>query len=184
MGSAALLESYASASVMVFGSVEFSSVKRALKAELNQDQGGLCVYCEKHLAPHDGQVEHIKPKSGPHKRPDLCFNYQNWAHSCIHANTCGQQKKGNLLPIEPEPGCNTHWFLSVDGSVTPKYGLDKALRHAVTQTCNMLGLNHAELVAERRKHFENLVLILKEAPAHASEFLHSQPYRFILATAL
>jgi hypothetical protein len=43
-----------------FDGLAFRSAKDAVKADLNADQGGLCVYCEKALAAVEGQVEHIK----------------------------------------------------------------------------------------------------------------------------
>lgn len=39
-----------------FNSRAFREVKAAVKADLNQDQDGLCVYCEKALSADEGQV--------------------------------------------------------------------------------------------------------------------------------
>lgn len=97
------------ATVAEFSSQAFQPVKTAVKADLNKDQGGLCVYCEGNLAPDAGQVEHIKPKGGPNAYPLLCFKYSNDAHSCINTKTCGQKKKNGLLPVEPGPGCNAQF---------------------------------------------------------------------------
>lgn len=171
-------------SVADFDSRAFQPVKQAVKADLNQDQGGLCAYCEKPLPATEGQVDHIKPKAGPNAQPDLCFTYRNYAHSCINPKTCGQKKKNGLLPIEPGPGCNAEWALSTDGTIEPLPELTRQRRHAVTQTRDMLGLNKdSNLVDERKRWLASAIAILQQAPADFPEFLQSAPYRHILATA-
>lgn len=167
-----------------FDSRAFQPIKLAVKADLNADQGGMCVYCEKPLQPTEGQIDHIKPKAGANARPDLCFAYSNYAHSCINPKTCGQKKKNGLLPIEPGPGCNTEWALSTDGTIEPLPELTRQCRHAVTQTRDMLGLNKdSNLVDERRRWLASAIGILQQAPADFPDFLQSAPYRHILATA-
>lgn len=165
-----------------FDSPTFTPVKRAIRADLNADQGGLCVYCEKPLSPAEGQIDHIRPRAA---RPDLCFTYSNCAHSCINPKTCGQKKKGGLLPIEPAPGCNAEWTLSTDGTIEPRPGLTRQRRHAVIQTRDMLGLNaDSNLVDERRRWLASAITVLRQVPAGFPAFLCSAPYRYILATAL
>ena len=167
-----------------FDSKAFQPVKQAVKAELNEDQGGLCAYCEKPLSAAEGQIDHIKPKAGPNGRPDLCFTYRNYAHSCVNPKTCGQKKSNGLLPIEPGPGCNAEWSLSTDGTIEPLPGLNRQRRHVVTQTRDMLGLNKdSNLVDERKRWLASAIAILQQNPASLSEFLHDKPYRYILATA-
>lgn len=168
-----------------FDSVAFRPVKDAVKADLNADQGGLCVYCERKLAASDGQVEHIKPKGGPNANPDLCFVYTNYAHSCINSKTCGQQKKNGILPIEPGPGCNANWSLSSDGYIEPVLDLTRRQQHAVRQTRDMLGLNKdSNLVDERQRWLKNALAVLQQAPSDIEQFLQVAPYRYILASAL
>ena len=168
-----------------FDSLAFRAVKAAVKADLNQDQGGLCVYCESALDAEDGQVEHIKPKAGRNAHPRLCFTYTNYGHSCINHKTCGQKKKNGLLPIEPGPGCNAQWALSTDGTIEPRPGLNRKQRHRVTQTRDMLGLNaDSNLVDERRRWLANSIAILQQAPDGIQAFLQLAPYRHMLATAL
>lgn len=162
----------------------FRSVKGMVKADLNADQGGLCVYCECELAADAGQVEHIKPKAGPNAHPHLCFSYTNYAHSCINSKTCGQKKKNGLLPIEPGPGCNAQWILSTAGTIEPITGLKRAQHHSVTQTRDMLGLQDPNLVDERQRWLKNALTVLKQAPNDIPQFLQQAPYRHILATAL
>lgn len=173
------------ATVADFNSRAFQPVKAAVKADLNADQGGLCVYCEKPLTPTEGQVEHIKPKAGANAHPHLCFTYTNYAHSCTNPKTCGPKKKNGLLPIEPGPGCNAQFALSTDGTIEPIVGLTKAQQHTVRQTRDMLGLNaDANLVDERKRWLENAIAVLQQAPNDIQDFLHAAPYRYMLATAL
>lgn len=173
------------AEVTEFDSWAFKAVKAAVKSHLNQDQGNLCAYCEKPLSPEEGQVDHIKPKAGPNAHPHLCFDYSNYAHSCINHNTCGQKKKHGLLPIEPGPGCNALWSLSTDGTIEPITGLTKRQAHDVRQTRDMLGLNaDSDLVDERKRWLVQAINVLRQAPNDFHTFLQVVPYRFMLRTAL
>ena len=172
-------------SVADFNSRAFQPVKALVKADLNADQGGLCVYCESVLAPDAGQVEHIKPKAGPNANPHLCFTFTNYAHSCINPKTCGQKKQNGLLPIEPGLGCNTMFALSTDGTIEPIAGLTRAESHTVRQTRDMLGLNaDANLVDERQRWLTNAIAVLRQAPDEIHAFLQTAPYRHLLATVL
>ena len=168
-----------------FDSPAFQPVKRAVKAALHAEQGGICAYCEQTLAPSAGQIDHIKPKAGPNAQPQLCFTYNNYAHSCITDQTCGQKKKNGLLPIEPAPGCNREWQLSTDGSIQPLAGLTRQRRHAVIQTRDMLGLNKdSDLVIERQKWLKQSIVVLQLVPNDLPAFLKTAPFRYILATAV
>jgi uncharacterized protein (TIGR02646 family) len=174
------------ATVADFDSLAFRAVKAAVKADLNQDQGGLCVYCESALDAEEGQVEHIKPKAGRNAHPHLCFTYTNYGHSCINHKTCGQKKKNGLLPIEPGPGCNAQWSLSTDGTIEPRASLiTSKQRHPVIQTRDMLGLNaDSNLVDERRRWLASSIVVLQQSPKDIQAFLQEAPYRHMLATAL
>jgi uncharacterized protein (TIGR02646 family) len=168
-----------------FDSLAFQPVKTAVKADLNQDQGGLCVYCESKLAANVGQLEHIKPKSGRNARPLLCFIYTNYAHSCINHKTCGQKKKDGLLPIEPGLRCNDYWTLSTNGTIEPIANLTRVKKHEVCQTRDMLGLNNdSNLVDERRRWLGNLLEVSQQAHTNARGFLQNVPFRDILTTVL
>jgi uncharacterized protein (TIGR02646 family) len=171
------------ASVTDFDSLEFQGAKKICKAALNQEQDGLCVYCEQLLAGTEGQIDHIKPKS---VRPDLCFSYTNYAHSCINNKTCGQKKKNGLLPIEPAFGCNQEWRVSsMDGSIQPVLGLTRTRKHQVTKTRDMLGLNvDSNLLDERKKWFDQTLVILREAPTDIQLFLQTAPFRYILTASI
>jgi uncharacterized protein (TIGR02646 family) len=163
----------------------FRPVKSVVKAALHGDQDGLCAYCERPLAADAGQIDHIRPKGGPNAHPHLCFAYRNYAHSCIDSRTCGQKKKNGLLPIEPGPGCNADWTLSMEtGDVVPRDGLTNRRRHEVEQTRGMLGLNAAasDLVKDRLGWLKNTAKVLQQAPDLLDEFLDTAPYRHLLRT--
>lgn len=169
-----------------FDGLPFRPVKRLVKVDLHQDQGGLCVYCEQQLKADEGQVEHIKPKAGANAHPHLCFDYNNYAHSCINNKTCGQHKGNGLLPIEPAPGCNSQWaIVSHSGLIEPLASLTRQQRHPVVQTRNMLGLNKdSNLVNERKKWFNQAVEVLKVAPNDFDQFLQSAPFRALIAASI
>lgn len=181
----AFVSSHPGAGASDWDSQTFQPVKRQIKKALNRDQQGLCVYCERELSAADGQIDHIKPKSGPNAHPQLCFIYTNHAHSCIHNKTCGQKKKHGLLPIEPGPDCNREWALSTDGTIEPVAGLTRRQRHDVTQTRDMLGLNaDPSLVDDRQKWFKSTLAVLAASPNDVDDFLQNTPFRYILATGL
>lgn len=173
------------AQVADWNSLAFRRIKPLIKAALNQDQQGLCAYCERKLVETEGQIDHIKPKAGSHAHPELCFEYSNFAHSCINPKTCGQKKKDGLLPIEPGPGCNDKWTLSTDGTIQPIAGLTRAQEHPVKQTRDMLGLNKdPALVDDRQKWLKSALAVLQESPDDIDTFLQGAPFRYILATVL
>lgn len=166
-----------------FDNRDFQPVKRDLKSTLNEDQAGLCVYCEQQLAGTEGQIDHIKPKGGPNAHPHLAFDYFNYAHSCVNEKTCGQKKKAGLLPIEPGPGCNDEFSLSVsDGRLEPLTGVSRQRKHAVRQTRDMLGLQSPMLVRKRKQWLEAALEVAKLNPALLHGFLADKPFRHILAT--
>ena len=180
----AFIASHPGATAVDFDSLAFQPIKSQVKADLNADQGALCVYCEAGLAADKGQVEHIKPKAGANAHSQLCFSYNNFAHSCINPKTCGQKKGNGLLPIEPGPGCNAQWSLSTDGTIEPVAGLTRAQRHQVRQTRDMLGLNKdSNLVDERQRWLKSALAVVQQSPAGFAQFLLQAPYRHILATA-
>lgn len=174
-----------SATVSDFNNAIFFNVKQAVRVSLHQVQGGLCAYCESHLSSTEGQVDHIKPKGGTYAHPHLCFQYTNYAYSCINPHTCGQKKKSGLLPIEPAIGCNAQWTISTDGTIEPLSSLNRSQKHNVIQTRDMLGLNKdPELVDERKRVFLNVLEIARTAPDLLTLFLASQPFRYIISSAV
>jgi uncharacterized protein (TIGR02646 family) len=161
----------------------FQATKKAVKKCLNEDQGGLCAYCESYLDANDGQIDHIKPKKGTNAHPHLAFTYTHYAHSCVNEKTCGQKKKAGILPIEPGPNCNRQFMLSTQGEILPLPTLTARQRHPVMQTLQMLGLESRQspsLVRERKKWINTTVTILQQAPDQISSFLADKPFRYIL----
>lgn len=159
----------------------FQRIKPAIKQQLNQEQQGLCVYCEREILPNDGHIEHIKPKRGAKAHSHLCFSYNNFAQSCNDKHTCGSKKKSGLLPIEPQIGCNNSFSLSTTGEITFITGLSRREKHRVRQTRDMLGLNKPHLVKEREKWCKSIITILKHDPgANIDDFLKDKLFRFIL----
>lgn len=167
-------------SVSDFDSRGFNRIKPLIKLQLHKEQGGLCVYCEKRLKANEGQIEHIKPKSGRTPYPNLCFQYINYAHSCINNKTCGQKKKDGLLPIEPKIGCNDNFSLLTDGSIEPINGLTRREKHTVIQTRDMLGLNHSVLKRDREKLIKIYISLLHSHPSTVHIFIKSKPFIHIL----
>ncbi|MCK5719907.1 MAG: TIGR02646 family protein [Thiomargarita sp.] len=164
-----------------FDSIEFNKLKLTIKTQLHQDQGGICVYCEQNLGATDGQIEHIKPKKGKNACPNLCFQYTNYAHSCINAQTCGQKKKNGILPIEPTIGCNNQFSLLTDGHIEPVNDLTKNEKHIVKQTRDMLGLNNSALVRTRQKWVATLSSMMQRDPSKdISSWLQDKQFRYIL----
>lgn len=163
-----------------FDGYPFQPVKRALKVALNEDQDGLCVYCEQRLAANEGQIDHIKPKGGPNAHPHLAFDYLNYAHSCVNEKSCGQKKKAGLLPIEPGPRCNNEFSLASDGQLGPMPELTRRRKHAVCQTRDMLGLQNPILVQERKRWIDAALEVLRTDPSLLSDFLRDKPFRHIL----
>jgi uncharacterized protein (TIGR02646 family) len=163
-----------------FDSLAFAAIKKAIRKHLHEDQQGLCAYCERLLAADEGQIDHIKPKGGPHGHPHLAFVYSNYAHSCIRHDTCGQKKGDGLLPIEPGPGCNDDVVLTTDGHIEPLRTLTRRRKHDVQCTMDMLGLRTAALVEDRRKWIEVLVHIMRNAPHLVHSFMANKPFRHII----
>ncbi|MFH4743980.1 retron system putative HNH endonuclease [Vibrio diabolicus] len=170
-----------------FDSLEFRPVKHIVRQKLYDLQGNLCVYCERSFSDINRiQVEHIKPKSGPNKRPDLCFSYENYAASCIQQESkslqsCGQNKKDKLLPIEPtSQQCNDFYILNTDGEILPIPSSTRPERHIRKSTTDILGLNKAFLVRKRKVKIDNLTKLMKMNPLAAKKFMDSGEFRFIL----
>ncbi|CAI8831311.1 hypothetical protein D3C76_860840 [compost metagenome] len=167
-----------------FDSETFRPVKKLVKTSLHHDQGGLCAYCETPLEANAGQIDHIKPKGGAEAHPQLTFSYTNYAHGCIRSKGCGQRKGDRLLPIEPAPGCNERFSLSLDGSLEAMPMLSRGEKHVVRQTRDMLGLQNPALVREREKWIKVLISLVKEKPLIVNDFLKEAPFRHILLRLL
>ena len=165
---------------------DFQDTKGAIKAKLNDEQSGLCVYCEKVLRPIDGHVEHVHPKRGPHADATRTFVYANLAQSCqgYHKEEkkrhCGDAKGHLVLTLPPSPGCNEPFVLHDDGLIVPNRanptpGLNPDdLAKQVDET---LRLNLSALKAERK----GVLDAVKQLPQQERlGFLLGGPFRFIV----
>ena len=160
---------------------KFQQTRHVVRRQLNQEQAGLCVYCENLLDPNAGHVEHIKPKQ---KNPDLTFEYPNLAHSCDgmaragnSARHCGPFKDNETLPVEPRPGCNTCFSIStLDGKLTATSGPASAMADA-SKTLKILGLNDPALTWTRKSYLD---AISQLEPSQKPIFLADTPFRWVL----
>lgn len=165
-----------------FNSAAFHPTKLAVKRALSADQNGLCAYCESPLAPDSGQIDHVKPKGGPHAHPHLTFSYDNYVHGCCdEPKHCGQKKGDGLLHLEPGPaGCNSQFDLSTNGQIDARTGLSRQERHLVRTTRDQLGLNFPALRLEREKWAIASLSLLQTSAADFESFIADKPFRFIL----
>ncbi|OOH76972.1 TIGR02646 family protein [Pseudomonas koreensis] len=163
-----------------FDTLGFLPYKKIVKASLHIIQEGLCAYCETPLQPTNGQVEHIKPKGGNNAFPHLTFDYENYAHGCINPKTCGQKKGSEVLPIEPRPGCNNFFSISIDGNLSPTPTLSEVDKQRVRDTIRILGLKHPPLTLERKKMIAAVLKIKAKNPALVPLFLSTRNFRHIL----
>ena len=169
-----------------FNSEEFHPIKVNVKSHLYSIQGNICVYCERKISDFSLlQIDHIKPKAGANAHPNLCFEYTNYAISCIqqqkHNVTCGQQKKSSLLEVEPTaPDCNTFFALNTDGVISPAPGYSRKKTNNLKDMNSRLGLNRPMLVNLRQKRIENVLKLLRTNPQLVSSFIMSGDFRHIL----
>lgn len=161
-----------------FNTPEFSPVKTSVKQKLNEDQGGLCAYCESELSPTAGHIDHVKSQSA---RRDLVFVYDNHVHSCTHLNHCGQAKRAKKIYIEPGPiGCNDCYTLSTNGLIGLVLGLTGDKRREAVKTLNRLGLSDSALRLEREKWIKSSLALFETSAADFEAFIADKPFRFIL----
>lgn len=159
-----------------WGDEAFNPVREILRHQLNLEQDGLCIYCERELDQDLGHVEHIKPRNSFHA---LRFTYDNLAHSCNGPNHCGPKKDRKVLPIEPRPDCNRFFSLSfLDGRIIPSLGLNANETQDAQETVDILGLDEPGL-ARQRKGYADTIRALSAQEAQA--FLATAPFRWILS---
>lgn len=77
-----------------------SMEKRKLRAVMYQEQGGLCVYCERRVG--EGQptprIDHWRPLSAA---PEFALHWRNLYLSCATDTTCDCRKHESSLRAEP-----------------------------------------------------------------------------------
>lgn len=157
---------------------------KAIRTALEQNQQGLCAFCETALSDTNRQIEHFIPKMLTSPLEEWTINFENYTLACkgnenrYHADysddpshnanlTCGA-RKGNLdprgticnpyeLPDEPV----FHAAYQEDGlkyepdeEVCLKHNIDPKL---VKSTIDHLGLNSPNLMRRRKNVWDSLL---------------------------
>jgi hypothetical protein len=105
----------------------------AYRAQLRRDFRFRCAYClthERYLGgPAGCTIDHFRPVSGPHGRPDLVTEYANLYWTCRECNdnksdtwpTSEQVELGLhfIDPCSPDGDHDLHWQAYADGSIEP-----------------------------------------------------------------
>ena len=138
-----------------------------LHQNLQQEQKGLCCYCELEVEDGDGHIEHMEPRS---RNAVRTYDYSNLAISCNggHTEHCGHYKDnrsghswdaGRFLPPH-DPRIAELFAYLLDGSVqTTAKDPGKA-----SYLINYLGLDCSRLTDRRRAHARNLIDTLGDQP--------------------
>ena len=146
--------------------------KSDVRKMLNDEQNGLCVYCERRLKFDHGRIDHIACQHGNvHKR----FDYQNLCHSCSgryqgedgesKVLSCDQYKNDSSLgQIEPRPGVNKMIsFNTATGELGANESLPLQSKNDVEVALLHLGLNNSARLKDDRKSFwEELSNLLED----------------------
>lgn len=131
-----------------------SSIKKQLKIQLIQEQGGICCYCCGRIRYEDSNIEHFLPKDDL-LFPELQLEYSNLLSSCLGGQidrqtnrrfplSCDAKKNNRVVPISPtDPNCEEQFDYDDDGSI---YGLTENARSAI----QILNLNN-QVIKNRRK---------------------------------
>lgn len=134
--------------------------KSEVRKMLNDEQNGLCAYCERFLRFDHGRIDHIAcQQSIPQKR----FEYQNLCHSCSGRY---QGEKGESVPLS----CDQYKGNSSLGQIEPRLGVNKMIslntatgelrasdmlpfksKVDVETALAVLGLNNSERLKDDRK---------------------------------
>lgn len=131
-----------------------SSIKKQLKIQLLQEQGGICCYCGDRITYTDSNIEHFLPKDDS-LFPELQLEYSNLLSSCLGGQvdrqtnkrfplSCNAKKNNKIVPVSPtDPQCEKQFIYDDDGNI---YGLTDNARSAI----QILNLNN-EVIKNRRK---------------------------------
>jgi uncharacterized protein (TIGR02646 family) len=151
-----------------------AEAKAALRDQMLKEQGHLCAYTMMRIGGEERiHIEHIKPQR---HYPDLAIDYSNMV-ACATGNKhltypFGAVAKGDT-DITPETfvsplhkSCETRFRFDFNGEVAAA----STNEIAATATIELLKLNHATLVAIRKRAFDELVLgVGGRKPASAAE---------------
>lgn len=131
-----------------------SPVKKELKLQLIDEQGGLCCYCGDRITYGTSNIEHFKPKDVS-LFPELQLVYSNLFSSCLGGQvgrqtnpkfplSCDAKKNNRIIDICPtDPDCESQFMYDDDGNI---YGCSDKAKAAI----DILGLNN-EVIKNRRK---------------------------------
>ena len=139
----------------------------ALKEAISAMSGGLCAYCQVHVAASDagkvpGQVEHFKPKA---RFPRQAYEVRNYFLACAACNGRKSDKwprGGYVRPDRGAPGAR--FVFDEDGGIVARAG-DIRARHTVED----LGLDRKGLTALRKA-------LIKPQVERVRDYLRFEPY--------
>ena len=141
---------------------------------------GKCAYCESKITHIDfGHIEHFRPKSGPHGRPDLCFEWTNLLLACGICNGAGfkydhfpEAADGGPLvnPCEDDPVTHFEFRFDPRLGLASVYGLTP--RGRTTEI--LLGLNRPDLRPFRSEYVKKLTVLKRmgQFDAEAKQILN------------
>ena len=159
-----------------------SPEKDELRRVLLREQGFLCGYCGRGLAPDfsDSHIDHFWPQSafnGEGEFVDRRLDHCNFFQSCgpgtlpallgrIFPDTCGSAKnrwydeENYVMPSDA--GCEDRFVYDGSGQILEKDALDRGARNMISA----LKLNHPSLNNDRKKIIQNVELeVLSKEPA-------------------
>lgn len=151
--------------------------RTAIIQGLKSEQRGLCVYCGRKLCfaspGYSFHIEHFRPQRGPNGRPDLQLDYNNLFLSCgqqdnqnHRSQICGTKKDDwfdeNRFVAPTYPACTKRFKFMLSGRIESKLTDDIAAGEMIKR----LGLNHPELVVERK----DILISLDNGDSDADDF--------------
>lgn len=135
-------------------------LKRELRKYLCLEQNNFCAYCsckityssEDENKDKGSHNEHILPQS---KYPERSLDYTNLVASCNNANSCGKNKKDNILKLIPlDNDWEDNFKALASGEIMGKNDI-------ANETVDILGLNHDSIKSDRRSiisRFRNILV--------------------------
>jgi uncharacterized protein (TIGR02646 family) len=124
-----------------------TSMKQTVKAELLDEQGHLCCFCEAPVEMKSGHIAHLLDR---HNHSTLALDYDNLLYSCPEnphntPQTCGHAQGNKILPITPlHADCETYFAYTEDGRI---HGKD----NKAGETIRILNLNGSKQLCESRR---------------------------------
>ncbi len=166
----------------VYEDLRQSDCYRHVRTEIETDQDGACVYCERLFgAQHDRQssIEHVRPQ---HPFQALQTSWPNLTGSCRAKAHCGNAKGSQwssdfLDPVSDYPPA----FIAMrptTGQVEPQAGLCSHCRDRAMYTITILKLNHASLTEARRNSSKAASAALERGGLTIDEYLSGSPLDF------